>query len=80
VTVIRAEATKASDILRGEGEAERNRIFADAYGRDPEFARFYRAMQACEVAFKGGDTRFMLSPDSTTSVCSAFMEAVKIPQ
>jgi len=79
VTVIRAEATKASDILRGEGEAERNHIFADAYNRDPEFARFYRAMQACEQAFKGGDTRFMLTPDSTSSVCSAFTDPVKVP-
>ena len=77
VTVIRAEATKASDIARGEGEGERNRIFAEAYGRDPDFARFYRAMQACEQAFKPGETRFMLSPDNTSSVCSAFTEAVK---
>ncbi|MEQ1696632.1 MAG: protease modulator HflC [Hyphomicrobiaceae bacterium] len=77
VTIIRAEATKASDIARGEGEGERNRIFAEAYGRDPEFARFYRAMQACESAFKPGETRFMLSPDSTSSVCSAFTEGVK---
>ena len=77
VTVIRAEATKASDILRGEGEGERARIFAEAYGRDADFARFYRAMQACEQAFKPGDTRFMLSPDNTSSVCSAFTEAVK---
>ena len=56
---------------------ERARIFAEAYGRDPDFARFYRAMQACEQAFKPGDTRFMLSPDNTSSVCSAFTEAVK---
>ena len=77
VTVIKAEATKASDILRGEGEGERNRIFAEAFGRDPEFARFYRALQACEAAFKPGETRFMLSPDNTSSVCSAFTEAVR---
>ena len=77
VTVIKAEATKASDIARGDGEGERNRIFAEAYGRDPEFARFYRAMQACESAFQGGQTRFMLSPESTSSVCSAFTEGVK---
>jgi modulator of FtsH protease HflC len=77
VTVIRAEATKASDLLRGEGEGERNRIFADAYKRDPEFARFYRAMQACEQAFKPGETRFMLSPDNTSSICSTFSDPVK---
>ena len=77
VTVIRAEATKASDIARGEGEGQRNKIFGEAYGQDPDFARFYRAMQACEAAFKPGETRFMLSPDNTSSVCSAFTEAVK---
>jgi len=79
VTIIGAEATKGSDILRGEGEAERNRIFAEAFGKDPEFARFYRAMQACERAYKPGETRFMLSPDNTSSVCSPFTEAVKMP-
>ena len=81
VTIIRADATKSSDILRGEGEGERNRIFAEAYGRDPEFARFYRAMQACESAFavKPGEpaTRFLLSPDSTSSVCATFTDGVK---
>jgi membrane protease subunit HflC len=74
VTVLRAEATKQSDILRGEGEGERNRIFAEAFGKDPEFARFYRAMQACEQSFRPGETRFMLSPD-TRSVCASFTEA-----
>jgi membrane protease subunit HflC len=78
VTIIRAEATKKSDILRGEGEGERNRIFAEAFGRDPEFARFYRAMQACEAAFRPGETRFMLSPD-TRSVCSSFTEVIRSP-
>lgn len=78
VTVIRAEATKAADILRGEGEGERNRIFAEAFGKDPEFARFYRALQACEQSFRPGETRFMLSPD-TSSVCSSFTEAIKTP-
>jgi modulator of FtsH protease HflC len=77
VTVIRAEATKASDILRGEGEGERNRIFAEAYNRDPDFARYYRALQACETAFKPGETRFMLSPDNTSSVCSPFIDGAK---
>ncbi len=78
VTVLKGEATKAGDILRGEGEGERNRIFAEAFGRDPEFARFYRALQACEQSFQSKDTRFLLSPD-TSSVCSSFTEAVKFP-
>jgi modulator of FtsH protease HflC len=77
VTIIRAEATKASDLMRGDGEGERNRVFAEAYNKDPEFARFYRAMQACEQAFKPGETRFMLSADNTSSICSTFTDAVK---
>lgn len=78
VTVIKGEATKSADILRGEGEGERNRIFADAFGKDPEFARFYRALQACEASFQSKDTRFMLSPD-TSAVCASFTDGVKMP-
>jgi membrane protease subunit HflC len=50
--------------MKGEGDGERNRIFADAFGRDPEFFAFYRAMQAYEKALIGGDTSLILSPDS----------------
>ena len=42
----------------------RNKIFASAFGRDPEFFSFYRAMQAYERALIGGDTSLILSPDS----------------
>ncbi|MGE5510998.1 MAG: protease modulator HflC [Bacteroidota bacterium] len=63
-TVIKAEATKKGELLRGEGDAERNRIFADAFGKDPDFFAFYRSMQAYEQGFKSGDTRMLLSPDS----------------
>ena len=62
-TVIRAEATRKSEVTRGEGDGERNRIFNDAYGRDVEFARFYRQMQGYEAGFKPG-TKMLLSPDS----------------
>ena len=44
VTVILANAEKSSQILKGEGDGRRNKIFADAFGRDPEFFVFYRAM------------------------------------
>jgi membrane protease subunit HflC len=64
VTIIKAEATRQSDTIRGEGEGERNRIFADAFGRDADFFRFYRSMQAYSEALKPGDTRMVLSPDS----------------
>ena len=64
VTVIKADATNKGEQLRGEGDAERNRIFAEAYGKDADFFGFYRSMQAYEQAIKAGDTRLILSPDS----------------
>jgi len=62
--VIVAEAERDSQILRGAGEGEMNRIFADAFGRDPEFFSFYRSMQAYQEALTGDDTTMVLSPDS----------------
>ena len=64
VTVILANAEKSSQILKGEGDGKRNKIFAEAFGRDPEFFAFYRAMQAYEKALIGGETSLILSPDS----------------
>ena len=64
VTVILANAKKQSEIMKGEGDGQRNRIFANAFGRDPEFFAFYRAMIAYEKALIGGDTSLILSPDS----------------
>tara|TARA_B100000945_G_C20302124_1_gene558592 strand:- start:99 stop:971 length:873 start_codon:yes stop_codon:yes gene_type:complete len=64
VTVILANANKQSEIMRGEGDGKRNKIFADAFGRDPQFFSFYRAMQSYEKALIGGDTSMILSPDS----------------
>ena len=64
VSVLLANANKNSEIMKGQGDGERNAIFADAFGRDPEFFAFYRAMQAYETALIGGDTSVILSPDS----------------
>ena len=64
VTVILAEANKKSEIMKGEADGLRNKIFADAFGRDPQFFAFYRAMQAYEKALIGGETSLVLSPDS----------------
>ena len=63
VTVILANANKESEIMKGEGDGLRNKIFADAFGRDPEFFAFYRAMQAYEKALIGGETSLILSPE-----------------
>ena len=64
VTVILANANKQSEIMKGEGDGQRNRICAQAFGRDPQFFGFYRAMQSYEKALIGGDTSLILSPDS----------------
>ncbi len=64
VTVLLADATSHAEQVRGEGDSERNRIFADAYGRDPDFFGFYRSMQAYEKSMQRGDTRLVLKPDS----------------
>jgi len=66
VTILLADARKKSQIIRGEGDAIRTKIFAEAFGRDPEFYNFYRAMQAYERSFLSGNnqTSLVLSPDS----------------
>jgi membrane protease subunit HflC len=64
VTVLLANAKKQSEIMKGEGDGQRNKTFANAFGKDPEFFSFYRAMQAYEKALIGGETSLILSPDS----------------
>ncbi|TGE02504.1 protease modulator HflC [Methylobacterium nonmethylotrophicum] len=64
VTVLLAEANQKADQLRGQGEADRNRILADAFGQDPDFFAFYRSMQAYEKGLSGPETRLVISPGS----------------
>jgi membrane protease subunit HflC len=64
VVVTLGNARREADQTRGAGDAERNRIFADAFGKDPDFFAFYRSMQAYETGLKGGDTRMVMSPKS----------------
>ncbi len=64
VVGILAEANRRAEEVRGGGDAERNKIFAEAYNRDPDFFSFYRSMQAYEQSIKQGDTRLVLSPNS----------------
>ena len=64
VTVLVAEAQSKGEQTRGDGDAERNRIYADAFGRDPDFFSFYRSMQAYEAGLRSNDTRMLLRPDS----------------
>jgi membrane protease subunit HflC len=59
-----ANATRQGEIIRGEGEAERNKAFAAAYQKDPEFYGFYRSMQAYGKALANKDTTLVLNPQS----------------
>ncbi|MBM3530254.1 MAG: protease modulator HflC [Alphaproteobacteria bacterium] len=64
VTVLLAEAQSKAEQTRGEGDGERNRIFAEAFNKDPDFFSFYRSMQAYEAGLGQNATRMVLQPDS----------------
>lgn len=59
-----AEARRKAEVLRGEGDGERNRIFAEAFQKDPEFFAFYRSMQAYAKALANKETTLVLNPES----------------
>lgn len=73
--VLLAEARRDADTTRGEGDALRNKIYADAYQQDAEFFRFQRALIACEEAFKSG-TRIVVSPDNL-GLCDEFIKLAR---
>ncbi|WP_297298833.1 protease modulator HflC [uncultured Methylovirgula sp.] len=64
VVVLRADAQRDADKIRGAGDAERARIFAAAFSKDPDFFAFYRSMQAYVAGLKSSNTRYVLSPKS----------------
>ncbi len=59
-----SDAQRQADVIRGEADAERNRILAEAYGRDPEFFAFFRSLLAYETSMKGENSSIVLRPDS----------------
>ena len=63
-TVILAEAQRQAQIERGQGDAEANRIFGEAFGKDPQFFALYRSLQAYRYALGDGNTTLVLSPDN----------------
>lgn len=65
VTEVTSEARKQAEIVRGEADAERNRIYADAFGRDPEFFAFTRSLTSYQRALQGKNTSMVMQPDST---------------
>ena len=62
--VISAEAQRQSQILRGQGENEAAKIYADAFQADPQFYGFYRSLQAYRMSLSDSNTTFVLTPDS----------------
>jgi membrane protease subunit HflC len=59
-----SEASRDSEIIRGEADAETTRLLADAFGRDPEFYAFVRSLKAYELSMTGKNTTIVLNPDS----------------
>ena len=62
-TVILAEAQRDSQRVRGDGDAQAVKLYADAFGQDKEFFAFYRSLQAYREALNGRDTSFVLAPE-----------------
>ncbi|MCV6586104.1 MAG: protease modulator HflC [Marinibacterium sp.] len=59
-----SDARREAEITRGEADAERNAVFAEAFGADPEFFEFYRSLTAYQRALQAGNSSMVLSPDS----------------
>ncbi|MEN8894928.1 MAG: protease modulator HflC [Yoonia sp.] len=59
-----SESQRQAEITRGEADAERNNIFAESFGADPEFFEFYRSMTAYTRALTSNNSRMVMSPDS----------------
>ena len=75
VTVLVAETQAKADAIRGEGDGERNRIFAEAFGKDPDFFSFYRSMQAYERASATRTPAWCCGRIPTSSATSAIRAA-----
>ncbi|MBC7434349.1 MAG: protease modulator HflC [Rubritepida sp.] len=78
-TVLLAEAEANAQILRGAGEQEAIRVFAEAFNRDPEFYQFWRTMQAYREVFSGGEQRMVLTPESDFFRYFREMPAARMP-
>ena len=59
-----SDAKRQSEIIRGEADAKRNAIFAEAFGADPEFFELYRSLAAYRVSLKSGNSTMIMSPNS----------------
>jgi len=70
--VLVAQAREQAEIIKGEGDAKRNEVYAAAYNLDPDFFRFYRSLEACKNSIQEG-TRIVVSPDQL-NLCKVFEE------
>ncbi len=59
-----SSARRDAEIIRGEADAERNRVYAEAFGQDPEFFAFTRSMSAYERSMRAENTSMVMRPDS----------------
>jgi membrane protease subunit HflC len=64
VVELTSDARRQAEVIRGEADAERNRILAEAYGRDPEFFAFIRSLAAYEASLQGSNSSIVMQPDS----------------
>jgi len=64
VTETLSDAEREAQVIRGEADAERNAIYAEAFGADPEFFAFYRSLEAYERALQGKNSSMVMTPDS----------------
>ncbi|WP_147103842.1 protease modulator HflC [Tateyamaria sp. syn59] len=64
VVELTSDAERQAEIIRGEADARRNAIFAEAFGADPDFFEFYRSLTAYQRSLQGSNSTMVLSPDS----------------
>jgi membrane protease subunit HflC len=64
VVELTSDARRQSNVIRGEADAERNAIYAEAFGRDPEFFAFTRSLTSYETALQGANSSIVMQPDS----------------
>ena len=64
VVELTSDARRKAEVIRGEADAERNRVLAEAYGRDPEFFSFIRSLTAYEASLRGENSSIVMQPDS----------------
>ena len=62
--VIIAEAYRDGQKIKGEGDAKASALYADAFGRDPQFAQFYRSLEAYRSTFRSKSDVMVLDPSS----------------